>query len=87
MTVKKREMLTRDAVKLLPMSEPTLQKWLRDAYMQRARPCPFGEAVLTEKGEWQYLIFPVRLNLYLTGSDLILTAAPESKSNNKLLEE
>ena len=75
----KRDLLTKDAAKLLPYSKATLEKWLRDAYMMKARPCPFGDAVYLDSGEWQYYIYPNRLALYLSGSDLILTAAPESE--------
>lgn len=74
MPASRREMLTKDAAKLLPgISRGVLEKWLRDAYLMKARPCPFAEAVLTEKGVWQYYIFVNRLNAYLEAKDLILT--------------
>jgi len=69
----KREMTTREAAKIIPgMSEATLQKWLRDAYLMKARPCPFGDAVLSERGEWQYYVWPERLSAYKNAKDLIL---------------
>ena len=73
MPATKREMLTTDAARLTPgMSSATLQKWLRDAYLMKARPCPFGDAVLTDKGEWQYYIWPARLEAYRAANDMIL---------------
>jgi len=73
MPVSRREMQTRDAAKLLPgMSQATLEKWMRDAYMMEAKPVPFAEAVLTERGEWQYYVFPKRLKAYLEAKDLTL---------------
>lgn len=72
MAARKRDMTIREAVGHLPgMSKDTLMKWLRDAYMQKCRPCPFGEAIVTEKGVWQYYIFPERLRIYLSGEDMI----------------
>ena len=70
----KREMLVGDAAKRTGISRGMLEKWMRDAFLMKARPCPFGDAVFSEKGEWQYYIYPLRLKLYLAGSDLILTA-------------
>ena len=69
MPIPKREMMTKDAAKLLPMSQSTLEKWMRDAYMMKAKPVPFAEAVLTERGEWQYYVFPKRLKAYLDAKD------------------
>ena len=69
MPASRREMLTKDAAKLLPMSQATLEKWMRDAYMLKAKPVPFGEAVLSESGRWNYYIFPKRLKIYLESSD------------------
>ena len=73
MAASKRDMTTLEASRLLPgMSQATLQKWLRDAYLMRARPCPFGDAVITERGEWQYYIWPDRFAAYRSATDLIL---------------
>ena len=73
MPASRREMLTKDAAKLLPgMSRATLEKWMRDAYMMKAKPVPFAEAVLTERGDWQYYVFPKRLKAYLEAKDLTL---------------
>jgi len=73
MAAVKRDMTTLEAVKLLPgMSNETLKKWLRDAYLLKAQICPFGHAVITEKGIWQYYIYPERLNAYRTAKDLIV---------------
>jgi hypothetical protein len=71
----KREITTREAVKLTPgMSEATLQRWLRDAFLMKARPCPFGDAVYTGN-QWTYFIWPERLEAYRTAQDLILRCA------------
>ena len=74
MPATKREMTIKDAVKHLPgMSIATLSKWGRDAYMMKAKPVPFMDAVLSEGGEWQYYIYPKRLQAYLEARDLTLT--------------
>lgn len=76
----RREMTVVEAAKFMPgMSASTLMAWLRNSYLMKARPCPFGDAVLTDKGEWQYYIWPERLNAYRHAHDLILrqeAAAP-----------
>jgi len=78
MPASKREMTVSEAVKLLPgMSAETLKKWLRDSYLMKARPCPFGDGVLSAKGEWQYYIYPARINAYRNARDLTLTATVE----------
>ena len=80
----KRDMTITEAVKFLPgMSAATLKKWLRDAYMMKARPCPFADAVITEKGEWQFYIWPDRLHAYRHAHDLILRKElPEYERNH-----
>ena len=68
-----REMTTDEAVKHLPgISVTTLRKWLREAYLMKAQVCPFGHAVLTDKGQWNYYLYPERLHAYITAQDLIL---------------
>ncbi len=65
----KRAMSVSEAIKLLPgMSQATLTKWLRDAYLMKARPCPFGDAVLSDR--WCYYIYPDRLHAYINAVDL-----------------
>jgi len=78
MPARTRAMTVKEAVLHLGgMSEATLKKWLKDAYQMKAKPCPFGDAVLSVKGEWQYYIHPERLHAYMNAKDLILTAAVE----------
>jgi len=72
MPATKREITINEAIKYLPgMSTETLKKWLKDAYIMKARPCPFGDAVITEKGEWQYYIYKKRLEAYTTAQDIV----------------
>ena len=41
-------------------------------HLMKARPCPYGDAVLTEKGEWQYYPLPERIKAYRNAEDLKL---------------
>ena len=66
----KKELSIRDASKLLPMSEDLLKKWLRDSYLMKCKPCPYGDALLSDDNQWQYYIYPNRLDAFLNAKDL-----------------
>ena len=72
---------TKDAVKMLPMSEGLLQRWLREAYYMKCMPCPFGFAIFSEQGQWIYCIFEERLEAYLSARDLTLVSDTRGDNN------
>jgi hypothetical protein len=80
MPAARREITVGEAVKLLPgISNANLQKWLRDAYLLKAQPCPFGNAVWSEGGKWCYYVYPQRLNAYINASDMRVFAPTETE--------